>query len=152
MPFPLEYKFISVAEEQLGFKFPEKYKAKMQIENGGEFAISLSDEDEYEDGDDIEVWWLFPFQDTSDVKRIKRTIEHLVAEHKSTCELEDFPANSVAIAHNGDGDYLLMRADEDSQLGEEIYLWRHEDNEFIYLLAPSIEVLIPSEDHYSNHQ
>lgn len=29
MPFPVEYKFISTAEEKLGFKFPEKYKAKM---------------------------------------------------------------------------------------------------------------------------
>lgn len=71
-------------------------------------------------------------------------MEHLVAEHTSTLEIEDFPENSVAIAHNGNGDYLLMRANEDSQLGEEIYLWRHEDAEFIYLLAPSIEELMPS--------
>ncbi|MGE8540456.1 MAG: SMI1/KNR4 family protein, partial [Acinetobacter sp.] len=52
MPFPLEYKFITATEEQLGFNFPEKYKAKMQIDNGGEFGISLSDEDEDEDEDE----------------------------------------------------------------------------------------------------
>lgn len=68
-------------------------------------------------------------------------MEHLVAEYKSTQKIEDFPKNSVAIAHNGDGDgdYLLMRATEDSQLGEEIYIWRHDDAEFIYLIANSIE-------------
>lgn len=141
MPFPLEYKFITATEEQLGFNFPEKYKAKMQIENGGEFSISISDSDE----DEIEKWWLFPFQDTSDVKRIKRTMGHLIAENISIREIEDFPANSVAIAHNDAGDYLLMRVADDLQLGEEIYLWRHEDGEFIYRLASSIEELIPSD-------
>ena len=145
MPFPLDYKFIIATEEQLGFNFPEQYKAKMQIENGGEFSISMSDSDEYEEGDDIEAWWLFPFQDTSDIKRIKRTMGHIVEEHKSTREIEDFPANSVAIANNGAGDYLLMRADEDSQLGEEIYLWRHDDSEFIYLIVASIKDLIQNE-------
>lgn len=141
MPFPLDLKFITATEEQLGFKFPEKYKAKMQIENGGEFGISFSSADEFEDGDDIEAWWLFPFQDTSDVKRIKRTTNHLAAEHQSISKIEDFPENSIAIAHNGDGDYLLMRTVDDTQLGEEIYLWRHEDSEFIYLLVTSIEEL-----------
>ena len=137
MPFPLEYKFISVAEEQLGFKFPEKYKAKMQIENGGEFGISFSDE--YEDGDDIEPWWLFSFQDTSDVKRTKRTMNHLIAENKTIREIEGFPENSIAIAYNHTGDYLLMRAEESLQLSEEIYLRRHEYSDFISLAANSIE-------------
>ncbi|MGE8540455.1 MAG: SMI1/KNR4 family protein, partial [Acinetobacter sp.] len=104
------------------------------------------DEDEDEDEDDyIESWFLFPFQDTTDIKRIKRTMGHLVEEHKSTREIEDFPANSVAIAHNGAGDYLLMRAADDPQLGEEIYLWRHDDVEFIYLIASSIAELIQYE-------
>ncbi|WP_171263571.1 SMI1/KNR4 family protein [Acinetobacter sp. ANC 5054] len=144
MPFPLDYKFIIATEEQLGFNFPEQYKAKMQIDNGGEFGISMSDSDEYEEGDEIEAWWLFPFQDTSDIKRIKRTMGHLVEENKSIREIEDFPANSVAIAHNDAGDYLLMRA-ENTQLTEEIYLWRHDDSEFIYLIAASIKDLIQNE-------
>lgn len=140
MPFPLEYKFISATEEQLGFKFPEQYKAKMQIDNGGSFEINLS-EDEDEDYY-IESWFLFPFQDTTDIKRIKRTMGHLIEENKSNSRMEDFPANSVAIAHNGAGDCLLMRANEDSQLGEEIYLWRHDDTEYIELIASSINDLI----------
>ena len=143
MPFPLEYKFISATEEQLGFKFPEQYKAKMQIDNGGEFGINLFDEDD--DDDNIEGWFLFPFQDTTDIKRIKRTMGHLIEENKSNRRMEHFPANSVAIAHNGAGDYLLMRANENSQLGEEIYLWRHDDSEYIHLIASSIAELMQYE-------
>lgn len=41
MPFPLELKYIEIAEDQFGLKFPEKYKSKMQQENGGEFIESL---------------------------------------------------------------------------------------------------------------
>ena len=55
MPFPLEYKFIRATEDQLGFKFPEKYKAKMQIDNGGEINIDIFDS-EHESDDDIEAW------------------------------------------------------------------------------------------------
>ena len=70
IPFPLEYKFIRATEDQLGFKFPEKYKAKMQIDNGGEINIDIFDSEQESDDDDIEAWWLFPFQDTSDIKKL----------------------------------------------------------------------------------
>lgn len=141
MPFPLEYKFIRATEDQLGFKFPEKYKAKMQIDNGGEINIDIF-HSEHESDDDIEAWWLFPFQDTSDIKKIKRTMNHLSAEHQSIREIDGFPEYSVAIAHNGAGDYLLLQAEDSVNLAEEIYIWRHDEDETINYIAASIEDLM----------
>mgnify|MGYP003582022983 CR=1 FL=1 len=80
MPFPLELKYIEIAEDQFGLKFPEKYKSKMQQENSGEFRVTFS---ETTNDDEIEPWWLFPFQDSSEIKRIKRTMNHLVHENQS---------------------------------------------------------------------
>ena len=142
MPFPLELKYIEIAEDQFGLKFPEKYKSKMQQENSGEFRVTFS---ETTNDDEIEPWWLFPFQDSSEIKRIKHTMNHLVHENQSIQDMSDFPANSVAIAFNDCGDYLLLRSVDEIHLGEEIYLWRQEDSEAIYLLADSINVFIPIE-------
>ena len=142
MPFPLEYKFIRATEDQIGFKFPEKYEAKMQIDNGGEINIDFFDSEHESDDDDIEAWWLFPFQDTSDIKKIKRTMNHLSAEHQSIREIDGFPENSVAIAQNGAGDYLLLQAEDSVNLGEEIYIWRHDEDETINYIAASIEDLM----------
>ena len=142
MPFPLELKYIEIAEDQFGLKFPEKYKRKMQQENGGEFRVTFS---ETTNADEIEPWWLFPFQDSSEIKHIKRTMNHLVYENQSIQDMSDFPTNSVAIAFNDCGDYLLLCSVDEIHLEEKIYLWRHEDSESVYLLANSINVFIPIE-------
>ena len=60
----------------------------MQIDNGGKINIDIFDSEHESDDDDIEAWWLFPFQDTSDIKKIKRTMNHLSAEHQSIREIE----------------------------------------------------------------
>lgn len=72
-------------------------------------------------------------------------MNHLVHENQSIQDMSDFPANSVAIAFNDCGDYLLLRSVDEIHLEEKIYLWRHEDSESVYLLANSINVLIPIE-------
>ncbi|WP_353140751.1 hypothetical protein [Acinetobacter pragensis] len=69
----------------------------MQIKNGSELDIDFTNSS---NEDDIEPWRLFPFQDSSDVKRIKRTMGLLVQENVPIREIEDFPENSVAITHN----------------------------------------------------
>ena len=97
MPFLLEYTYIKIAKAKFGFKFPEKYKAKIQIENGGELDIDFTNRG---NKGDIEPWRLFPFQDSSDMKRIKLTMGHLVQENASIREIEDSPENSVATTHN----------------------------------------------------
>ncbi|CAM4264107.1 hypothetical protein [Acinetobacter pragensis] len=91
----------------------------MQIENGGEFGIDFTNRG---NEDDIEPWRLFPFPDSSDMKRIKRTMGHLVQENASIREIEDFPENSIAITNNSSADYLLLCTADDVNLAEEIYL------------------------------
>ena len=58
MPFPVDLKFIQETEKELGLLFPDIFKQKMMIENGGEIQ---TDEDD---------WQIFPFFDKTDNKRI----------------------------------------------------------------------------------
>ena len=119
MPFPVDRKYIQETEKELGVEFPEKFKNKMIIENGGEIQ---TDEDE---------WQLFPFFDKSDNKRISRTCNHIIVETKEAKEWNTFPKNAIAIAKNGLGDNLILlpSAQNSKILKEEIYLWLHETGE-----------------------
>ncbi len=116
MPFPLDSKHIIETEQELGVVFPDSFKSKMTIENGGELMT--------EDND----WQLFPFFDKSDNKRMSRTCNHIVLETKQARAWDNFPDNGIAIASNGSGDNLiLLPLDNDNKkLREEIYLWQHE--------------------------
>jgi hypothetical protein len=119
MPFPIELKYISEAEAEMGIEFPDKFKAKMILENGGEV---LTDEDE---------WQLFPFFDKLDSKRISRTCNHIGLETEQAKEWGNFPVDAVAIGSNGFGDYLILLPSSINfkKLGEDIYLWFHETGE-----------------------
>lgn len=121
MPFPVDIKYIIETEKELEIEFPESFKKKMIIENGGEI---LTDEDE---------WQLFPFFDKSDSKRISRTCNHIIVETKEAKEWNNFPENAITIATNGLGDNLILLPSEKNlkTLKEEIYLWRHETGEVI---------------------
>jgi hypothetical protein len=70
MPFPLDSKYIIVTELELGVVFPDSFKSKMTIENGGQL---MTEEDD---------WQLFPFFDKSDNKRMSKTCNHIVLETK----------------------------------------------------------------------
>ena len=131
MPFPLDEKYITETENELGIIFPDKFKSKMMQENGGELMT--------EDDD----WNLYPFFDKLDNKRISRTCNHIILETNQLREIEDFPENGIAIAENGCGDNLIMLPFEENQtkIKEKIYVWLHETGEIIEI-ANSIEDLI----------
>ncbi|MBE8725172.1 SMI1/KNR4 family protein [Flavobacterium hungaricum] len=132
MPFPIDEKYIIESEEELGLEFPLLFKEKMIVENGGEVVT------------EDDNWNLYPFFDKSDQKRISRTCNHLILETKQAKEWSNFPPHAVAVAGNGCGDYLLLLAVENTkQLGEKIYLWRHETGDF-ELVAENLKELTAS--------
>lgn len=117
MPFPIVPKYIIQTEDELGILFPNRFKAKMIQENGGELSTKEDD------------WQLYPFFDRSDRKRMSRTCNHIGLETKQAKEWCNFPANAIAIASNGSGDHLLLlpEADNEKQLRETIYVWWYEE-------------------------
>ena len=82
-------------------------------DNGGEIETSP------------DVWQLYPFCDTSDKKRLKRTCSDIVRE--TARAWPGFPDGAVAIGSNGGGDQLiLLPAQEDGILQEAVLWWDHE--------------------------
>lgn len=116
MPFPLDEKYITETENELGIIFPDKFKSKMMQENGGELMT--------EDDD----WNLYPFFDKSDKKRISRTCNHIGLETKQAKNWGNFPSNGIAIASNGSGDHLVLlpTKENNGKLSDEIFTWYHE--------------------------
>ncbi|MDR0196340.1 MAG: SMI1/KNR4 family protein [Myroides sp.] len=116
MPFPIELKYIEQTEEELGVLFPDQFKTKMMQENGGELTSKEDD------------WQVYPFFDRSDKKRINRTC-NIGLETKQASSWHNFPANAIAIASNGSGDYLILLPEtgNEKQLSEVIYSWWHEE-------------------------
>jgi len=125
MPFPVEEKYINKTEEKLGVKFPKEFRDKMIQNNGGEFESLI---DGFEDH-----WTLFPFLDESNNKRVKRTCNDIILENKGAKGWSSFPAEVIAIANNGCGDYLVLKKAEGENLDEKIYYWNHEEG----LLTPT---------------
>lgn len=120
MPFPLNIEFVRRAEGKLGRKLPLGYVTRMCRDNGGEVRTGT-------DG-----WWLYPVLDDSDKKRLKRTCNDIVRETASSKEWADFPAEAVAIGHNGGGDKLIFLPEpEGDRLGDSVYWWDHETGEVI---------------------
>ena len=116
MPFPIDDKYITETEKELGILFPDNFKSKMMKENGGE--LMTEDED----------WNLFPFFDKSDKKRISRTCNHIGLETKQAKKWSNFPSNGIAIASNGSGDHLVLLPTKENKekLSDEIFTWFHE--------------------------
>lgn len=113
MPFDLAESFMVAAEKALGAAFPDSYRRAMARSNGGEVE-ALQDS-----------WQLHPIADTSDRKRLARTVNHVVRETLAMLEWPGFPRNAVAIATNGTGDQLVLLR-EGENLRETIYYWSHE--------------------------
>lgn len=116
MPFPIEEKYIVQTEAKLNVTFPESYKKKMQIENGGEIQTPP------------DSWLLYPFFDKSNKKRLKRTANDICRETKQAMEWEGFPQNAICIGSNGCGDQLVFVESESQKglLGNEVFWWDHE--------------------------
>jgi hypothetical protein len=121
MAYPVDIKFINEAERKLGVKFPSTFVLRM-VKNNGDEAVTPEDS-----------WVLYPFLDTSDRKRLKRTCNDIVQETKKAREWPRFPEAAIAIGDNGGGDRLMLlpRADEPSVLGP-VYWWDHETGELIF--------------------
>ena len=114
MPFPVDIQFVKAAEQLLGVLFPPSFVVRMVRQNGGEVFAG---------GD---CWQLYPFFDSSDRTRLKRTCNDIVRETKSDRDRPGFPSKAVAIATNGTGDRLVLIAAEDGMLSHEVYWWDHE--------------------------
>ncbi len=139
MAFPIEEKYINETEQKLGIRFPEKFRQKMMQENAGRLESRESGE--------IIDWYLYPFFDKSDKKRIARICNHIELETNKARKWSDFPENGIAIAADGGGNHLVLLPSEidDSQLGEETYDWFHETGELIKV-ADSIIELLPKDE------
>jgi hypothetical protein len=116
MPFPITVAEIAKTEARTGFRFPIGLKSRLTKDNGGELEVG---------GDH---WWLIPFLDTTDRKRIARTCNDIIKETARMREWGNFPPDAFVIAQNGGGDYLIIRPEAagSRELGETVYLWDHE--------------------------
>lgn len=116
MPFPVDIKYVNECERKLGAKFPPAFTVHMVKQNGGTVVT------------DVDSWDLYPFFDTSDKKRLKRTCNDIVRETASAREWPDFPEEAIAIGANGCGDQLVLLRQNDAPelLGHEVYWWDHE--------------------------
>lgn len=123
MPFPVDVQFITAAEQKLGVRFPPAYVTKMVRANGGEIQSQ------------VDVWFLYPFLDTSDRTRLKRTCNDVVRETKNARARPGFPPDAVAIGENGGGDLLLFvpQPDAPELLSSVVYWWDHETDELNHI-------------------
>ena len=116
MPFPVEEKYVSLAEQELKVVFPESYRSKMMTENGGEVEFNGI------------IWELHPVFDKSDKKRISRTCNHIVLETENMKKWNNFPKNAISIAADGTGNALvfLPKLLSKKKLDSKVYEWNHE--------------------------
>ena len=119
MPFPVDSKWITETEAKLGVRFPASFVVAMTKMNGGAVDVGT------------DVFWLHPFMDNSDKKRIQRTCNSICRESASMRKLEYFQNALVAIGHNGGGDALVLKPmDDDPTTLEHAVYWRdHETSE-----------------------
>jgi hypothetical protein len=87
----------------------------MMKDNGGEVEIPP------------DVWTLYPFMDTSNKKRLKRTCNDITRETASAKQWVSFPEDAIAIGSNGRGDQLvLMLSEVSGVLQDAVFWWDHE--------------------------
>ena len=124
MPFPVDGKWITETESKLGVRFPASFVVSMGKMNGG--AVDVEND----------VFWLHPFFDQSDKKRIQRTCSSICRETATLREFEYFSGELVVIGHNGTGDALVLKPmdDDPSCLEHSVYWWEMETSE-LHLVA-----------------
>jgi hypothetical protein len=112
VPFPISLKLIAETEAAMGVVFPIAMKFQMSRSNGGEVTL------------DGEPWWLYPFRDPTNRRTISRTGEDIRRETEYAIrEIDGFPPDGIAIAHNGAGDRLFLRRDG-SLMRDEVWIFR----------------------------
>jgi len=103
-------------ELALGAALPTSLRQFLLASNGGEV-----------DGED-DVWQVFPVRDDTDRKRLTRTASHIARETSTARRWDGFPAEGIAIASNGSGDYLVVLPSKDDVASgaAAIYFWDHD--------------------------
>ncbi|HBE70087.1 MAG TPA: SMI1/KNR4 family protein [Planctomycetaceae bacterium] len=120
MPFPVDTKWITQAEEKLGLRFPASFVTAMSKMNGGTVRTSVDHFD------------LFPFLDASDRNRIQRTCSSIDRETiTARKDWYGFPPDAVAIGANGSGDLLVLipMPEHSDTLQHTVYWWDHATGE-----------------------
>ena len=133
MPFPTNLDCITRAEKELGVRLPDSFREYLCSTNGGELSL----------GDDY--WQIFPVFDDSDRKRASRSANHIVRETEFARSCSGFPSAAIAVAANGEGDYLLLQpgANDSSLLDPRVYRWDHESRGVV-VASEDFEIVVES--------
>ena len=114
MAFPTTDLQVAAAERELGVRLPREYRERLMARNGGELSTA---------GDD---WVVFPVLDHSTRRTAGRSASHIVAENLTAQTSAGFPKHAIAIAANGEGDYLVLLRTQTGELEPQVYVWNHE--------------------------
>jgi hypothetical protein len=119
MAFPVDRTHVKAAEAKLGVTFPLGFVSRMAKNNGGDVLIAG------------ELFCLFPFFDTTDRTRIKRTCNDVVRETSLARQAPGFPGDAVAIGSNGTADRLILlpSVSQPARLQDAVCLWHHDTDE-----------------------
>ena len=118
MPWPIDKKFISEAEQSIGAALPAEYKISMMSMNGG--AVKTSDD----------IWSLHPIWDKSNKKRLTRTSNDILRETKAMVAWIGWPENAICIGSNGTGDALIFLIQK-NVVKPTVYKWNHETGQTV---------------------
>lgn len=121
-------------EEKLGAVFPEQYKELFKLVNNGEI------------GD----WIFYPIRDHRDPKK---TWDDVVRQNTEVRE-DNMSKELITIGDDGSGDKLCLKVN-DGIMGNEIYLWYHEDGELEEYASNLRELIVSiskeeNEDDFEN--
>ena len=65
--------------------------------------------------------------DATSGRAVGRSTDYIVAENRNARALEGFPKDAVAIASNGEGDFLVfLPKDASDRLDPQVFVWNHE--------------------------
>ncbi|MBI3944786.1 MAG: SMI1/KNR4 family protein [Armatimonadetes bacterium] len=112
MPYPATEEMVQAAEHALGRRLPDDFRNRLLRDNGGEVKAA---------GD---YWTLFPVWDPGNRRTMRKTCNHIVRESGLAHQKAGFPVGAIAIAANGCGDHLIIRAGSD-----DVEFWDHETGE-----------------------